>query len=142
MTGKKIYLDSSIFIYHFENSSTFSKYTQKLFEMAEQGKLKLGTSALVFSEITPPIYKEKNKEILAIYSNMDKPPVSIEIIDLNKEIALLAGKIRGEYNFSTPDSIHLASACYAEYDIFVTNDSKLYKFKGICVCPLTKVFDI
>jgi len=110
--------------------------------MAEQGKLKLGTSALVFSEITPPIYREKNKEILAIYSNMDKPPVSIEIIDLNKEIALLAGKIRGEYNFSTPDSIYLASACYAKYNIFVTNDSKLYKFKNILVCPLTKVFDI
>ncbi|MBU1104588.1 type II toxin-antitoxin system VapC family toxin [Candidatus Parcubacteria bacterium] len=137
--GKNLYLDSSIFIYHFENNKEFSPYTTTIFNVAEQENAVIGCSAILFSEITPPIFKTKNKEILAIYSSLDCSPLFLRIIDLTKEVALKAGSIRAEYGFSTPDSIHLASAVIGEFDVFITNDKDLLKFKEIPILPLTKV---
>ena len=137
--GKKLYLDSSIFIYHFENNKIYSPYTTKVFTAVEQGGTVIGCSTILFSEITPLIFKSKNKEILAIYSMLDCSPLFLCIINVTKEIALKAGEIRADYGFSTPDSIHLASAVVGEFDMFITNDKDLLKFKGLPVLLITNI---
>lgn len=138
----KVYLDSSIFIYHFENKLPFSEYTKLIFELGEKGEITLGTSSLTFTEITPIIFRSGSKKILSIYFSIDQPPLSTKIINLDKEIAFLAGEIRAEYNFKTPESIHLASAMSAKYDIFLTNDKNLVKCKDIKILLITEIRNI
>ena len=38
-----------------------------------------------------------------------------------------------DYNFKTPDSIHLAAAVISGCDVFMTNDQRLNRFAGITI---------
>ena len=41
--------------------------------------------------------------------------------------------IRAQYNFKTPDSLHLAAAVISNCDVFLTNDHRLNRFTGISI---------
>ncbi len=47
------------------------------------------------------------------------------LIDLNSDIASLFAKMRAQCGIKTPDAVQIASAMYAEADLFVTNDVRL-----------------
>lgn len=58
--------------------------------------------------------------------------MEIEIKIIDKKIAEKAAKIRAEYKFfKTMDSLHLATACIVDSDLFLTNDKQLKQFKEI-----------
>ena len=44
-----------------------------------------------------------------------------------------AAEIRAQFNFRTPDALHLAAACEAACDDFLTNDAQLTRFTGLTV---------
>jgi predicted nucleic acid-binding protein len=45
-----------------------------------------------------------------------------ETISLSREVIDRATEIRAQYEFNTPDAIHLAAACVSKCDVFFTND--------------------
>lgn len=45
------------------------------------------------------------------------------LIPISREIAIYAGILRGQTGMKTPDAMHVASAIYAECDIFLSNDN-------------------
>jgi len=56
-----------------------------------------------------------------------------EIIPLTRDVIDRATEIRAQFNFKTPDSIHLAAAVVSNSDIFLTNDHRLNRFTGIAI---------
>jgi predicted nucleic acid-binding protein len=54
-----------------------------------------------------------------------------EIVSLTREVIDRATEIRAQYNFKTPDSIHLAAAVVSNSDVFLTNDHRLNRYPGI-----------
>jgi predicted nucleic acid-binding protein len=44
-----------------------------------------------------------------------------------------AAEIRAQFNFRTPDALHLAAAVEAACDVFLTNDAQLTRFTGLTV---------
>ena len=56
----------------------------------------------------------------------------MEIVEINREIAKKAAKIRAEYKgFKAMDALQLATACLTGCDLFLTNDKQLKQFKEI-----------
>ena len=45
-----------------------------------------------------------------------------------------AAEIRAQFNFRTPDALHLAAAVEAACDVFLTNDAQLTRFTGLSGC--------
>ncbi len=56
----------------------------------------------------------------------------MEIMEINKGIAMKAAQIRAEYRgFKAMDALQLAAACLSGCDLFLTNDKQLKQFKEI-----------
>ncbi len=53
------------------------------------------------------------------------------VMALTPEVIDKATELRAEYNFKTPDSIHLAAAIIGKCDVFLTNDYRLKKCQAI-----------
>ncbi len=58
---------------------------------------------------------------------------NLKIVDINLGIAVDAARIRGTYDFATPNSLLLATALHVKADLFISNDKKLSRFKELDV---------
>ena len=56
-----------------------------------------------------------------------------EIVPLTRDVVDRATEIRAQYNFKTPDALHLAAAVISNCDVFLTNDQRLNRFTGITI---------
>jgi len=135
---KKISIDSNAFIYFFENSKLAFKL-KKLFQQAVDQKIQIIVPTVLLTEILYLPFKVEDQKILSLYSNLDKKPYNIRFIDLNKEIAINASRIRAQYGFKTPDSLFLATALDQNVESFITNDKRLHRFKEIKVKALSEL---
>jgi uncharacterized protein len=57
----------------------------------------------------------------------------VEMASLIRDVIDRATEIRAQYNFRTPDSLHLAAAVTSNCDVFLTNDHRLNRFTGITI---------
>ncbi|MGH8609634.1 MAG: type II toxin-antitoxin system VapC family toxin [Gammaproteobacteria bacterium] len=59
--------------------------------------------------------------------------IIVEMASLTRDVIDRATEIRAQYNFTTPDSLHLAAAVISNCDVFLTNDHRLNRFTGITI---------
>ncbi|MEP7343464.1 MAG: PIN domain-containing protein [Acidobacteriota bacterium] len=57
----------------------------------------------------------------------------VDLVPLTRDAVDKATEIRAQFNFKTPDSLHLAAAVIANCDVFLTNDQRLSRFTGITI---------
>lgn len=129
----KIYLDTNLYIYFFENNLQYADEIENLLNLTTEKKITLIASTLLLSEILVSPYKTKNKQLLQIYQNLDQTITNLNLIPLNKKIADQTAFIRAKYDIRTPDAIHLATAIDQQANLFVTADQQLSKVKEINV---------
>ena len=62
---------------------------------------------------------------------------SITLVNVTREIALRAAKIRAQFNLKAPDAIHLASAIESGAKTFITIDRRIpKKINGLAIKTL------
>ncbi len=127
MKSKTVYIDTNIFIYFFQSHDAFGPAAKAIFEKVASGKWNAVTSVLTLSELLSIATQTEAKLIQTLY--FETP--HLVTIDVDMTIASEAARIRREYHFRLPDAIHLATALYANADMFVTNDKRLRSFKEI-----------
>jgi predicted nucleic acid-binding protein len=129
VTLTRIYLDSSPIIYLVERVEPFVVSVKaRLNDVA----CTCVTSDLTRLECRSKPIRNGDDELLRDYDDYFKIALS-EIIPLNRDVIDRATAIRAEYNFKTPDAIHLAAAIESGCDLFLTNDHRLGKFDEIKV---------
>lgn len=129
----KIYLDTNVFIYFFENNPKYIKKVEDLFEQSVNKNVSLVSSELLYLELLVLPYKEKNKKISNLYLNIEKYIPNLKLIPISKKILTMASKIRATYNYKSPDSIHLSTAKLEGCDMFCGSDKSLKGFKELNV---------
>ncbi len=133
MKNKTLALDSNIFIYHFEEHPEYIAHTSQIFQELINASAHGLTSTISLIETlsypAPPDLLMKIKERFKILPNLT-------IFDVTEEIAIEAAKIRRTYGFRLPDSVQLATAVTKKANTFITNDTRLKKFKEIKVALL------
>lgn len=136
ITGKRIGLDTNIFIYYFNSSEQFGEQVKNIFKKLIDNKSLAITSIITFIEIlslgAKDIEIDKLKNILLQIPNL-------KICNLNQDIGEKSAKIRRDYGYSIPDSIQIATALIQKVDLFITNDNKLLKFKEIPIVSLNQI---
>jgi predicted nucleic acid-binding protein len=83
------------------------------------------TSALVYTEIIPPIARTNNTLALENVIDFLGSTTYFEIFSLSSEICIQAGILRGTLGLKTPDALHVATAIINTCDIFITNDKRI-----------------
>ena len=132
-SGKKVFLDTAPIIYFIEENPAYITRLEKMFNANAEGLFIFSTSVITLIEVLIHPLKNEETQLSEQYSNILCYSPSIEMLDINADIAKNAAKIRAKYGFKTPDAIQLASALQSGSDFFITNDNQLNKFKELNV---------
>lgn len=121
-------LDTNIFILAYDQKDPKGEKALKLLNKIQDSNNQIFISVIVFEEFLVKIYKQGLERNLADYENFLTAGGTISVIDVNKQIARLAAKIRADYSsIRTPDAIHIATALVVNAKLFITTDRRLPK---------------
>lgn len=128
---RKVYLDTSAFIYFVEQHPRYYKLCESIFENIETGHVEASTSTLTLLEILVQPYKLKRDDlVIKFYSLLTTYP-HLAWIRLTLDISDLAARLRAEHNLKTPDAIQIASAVSHGATGFICNDGVFKRIKDI-----------
>jgi len=120
--GKKVGLDTVVFIYALEGHAEFGNRATALFEQIEAGEIKGFACDLVLAELIVKPLRQGKPEIAEEYATELPQFPNLSFRPVTREVVIAAAKLRGSKNIGLIDALHLATARLAECDAFVTND--------------------
>lgn len=128
---QKVAFDTNIFICALNQKDNRHKEALYTLEEIKKRGLSAAISILVLGEFFIRIYKQnRGKETSSLLDFITIGGLVV-ILDVDKEIALLAAKLRAKFpSLRTPDAIHLASAIESGAKVFITTDKKLPRKVG------------
>jgi predicted nucleic acid-binding protein len=122
----RIFLDSNIFIYHFEDPGELGDLARSiLIRIGERGD-ELVTSSLVLGEVLVKPIQVGNSQLVSLYRDLLRGPY-VELLPFDTIAGEIFARVRQDRRIRTPDAIHLATAASAGCDLFITNDDRLSK---------------
>lgn len=125
----RYYLDASPIIYLVEQRQPFATAVRG--KLATQGIVPI-TGELARLECRVKPMHDGNLTLLQDFDDYFANTI-VEIIPLTRGVVDRATEIRAQFNFKTPDSLHLAAAVVSNCDVFLTNDHRLSRFTGITI---------
>jgi predicted nucleic acid-binding protein len=136
----RIFWDTNLFIYLFEDCGNLSKAVAQLrSKMLARGD-QLLTSTLTVGEILVKPTERGETELCTKYEHAISTAAVMISFDL--KAAKIYAELRTERSLKAPDAIQLACAANATVDLFVTNDERLQgkHVQGIqFIVPLDRV---
>jgi predicted nucleic acid-binding protein len=132
LTGAGIVgLDTSIFIYHLEANPTYAPLTKTAFENMEEGTFEGVTSAITLMELTVLPWRMGHENVAREYEAVLANYPNLYIVDVDRDVARLAAKLRADYNVSPADALQVAASLQADAKTFLTNDKQLIGLQAI-----------
>lgn len=139
LQGKRIYLDSNIWIYSIENYPEYSAVITVLFQHLEQGSFEIFTSELTLAETLVKPIKDGNLELQQIYESAIVSRKPLSVMPVERSILVQAADIRAQSKIKLPDAIHAATALSTQCTTFLTNDKQLRAIPDITVLLLSQL---
>jgi predicted nucleic acid-binding protein len=134
----RIFWDTNIFIYLFENNAEWSQRVIESREKMLARRDQLLTSWLTVGEVLTKPKELRNAVLEKSYVNFFQSG-SVELVPFDFEAAKIYAEIRSRERIRPADSVQLACAAAAGTDLFVTNDSRL---SGLIVPGITFITGI
>ncbi len=131
-----LFIDTSIFIYLFEDHTRFGPILGNLFEDLSKGKFSGITSVITVSEVLTKPYQNHDHDLIIQYQDIFTHLPHLKVASFSFEAAVRAAQIRARYEFKMLDSIQLAIAYFEGCKSFLTNDKELTKFKNLSILYL------
>ena len=119
----RIFWDSNLFIYLFENNPDYAQKVEDLFAEMLRRRDQLLTSTLTVGEVLVKPNKAGDSDLCRRYEQILSTTAIIVPFDLNASRRYAA--IRSKTSIKGPDAIQLACAAEAGVDLFITNDNHL-----------------
>jgi predicted nucleic acid-binding protein len=123
LSGKRVYLDTNIFIYLIEGNATFQPIIEALGTALSDGDFSAFSSHITLTEILPPLVKRGEEDMIAGTIELMTQSGLVSLAPADTDVCIQAGFLRGELGMKTPDALHVATAVYQGCDIFLTNDA-------------------
>ncbi len=142
LTNKYVFLDTVPLIYYIEENQRYSKILDILFLTNSKGKFKFQTSVITLLEVLVQPMRQSEQQLVEQYKNILCNSTTIEIFDLNIEVAIMAAGFRAKYGLKTPDSIQFATAICHSADYFLTNDIRLKSVNEIEILILDELIKV
>lgn len=125
----RYYLDAAPIIYLVEQRQPFATVVRS--KLATLGVVPI-ISELTRLECRVKPMRDGNLVLLRDFDDYFANSIA-ETISITRDVIDRATEIRANYNFKTPDSLHLAAAIVAQCNVFLTNDQRLNRFSGIII---------
>jgi predicted nucleic acid-binding protein len=123
---RNLYVDANAFVEMFEKHSTTSALLRTLFVDIEPSVLRRHTSELTLPELLVKPMKDRNAELVDLYSGFVRTSELLEVVPVDRQILVAAAAIRAENGtIRLPDAIHIATAVEQNCEWFVTGDKRI-----------------
>jgi len=120
----RVFWDTNLFIYLFEDYGVLSKVVVQLrSRMLDRGD-QLLTSTLTLGEILVKPTERNDSELCRKYERAISSAATMIAFDV--KAAKIYAALRSERSLKAPDAVQLACAASANVDLFVTNDERLH----------------
>jgi len=136
--GRKVYLDSNIFVYTVEDVTPWAEQTVAVLEAVDHGELTAVTSELSLAEALVKPFQLDHEEAIRAYRGIFQSRDSLTVVPITSEILLDAARLRGVWLRTAedsrpklPDAIHAATARAESCEVLLTNDLRFQAFKEI-----------
>ena len=127
----KIFLDTAPFIYYLENNPQYFDIMKDFLLECINKKINLVTSTITVEEYLVFPFKTENEELCNNFFTFLED-LQIDIIAINKEIAINAAKIRSIYpSLKSMDVLQISTYELTRCDLFLTNDIQLKNINDI-----------
>lgn len=120
-----IFIDTNIFIYALEDEGRLGDLSRDFFKLVQAKSPRIYTSVITIQETLTGVYKAKQEDRILEYLEFVSGGGSIAVLEITKQIALIAARIRAQFNVSSPDALQIATAQDAKCNLFVTADRRL-----------------
>ncbi|TPN36632.1 PIN domain-containing protein [Mesorhizobium sp. B2-3-3] len=127
MAAFRLYIDTSIFIYTFENNDALAKKLLQLISLnGDRQQPFLATSEIVLAELMVDPLKKGNESLVELYDNMSIGNAFVLVGTVTREVLWHAAQLRSKFvSLRLPDAIHLAAAMHFGCTQFLTADTRL-----------------
>lgn len=125
----RYYLDTAPIIYAVETSPVFAPRVDAILD---KPGLILITGEMARLECRVKPMRDGNLTLLQDFDAYFANTIA-EVVPLTRDVVDRATEIRAQYNFKTPDALHLAAAVNAHCDVFLTNDYRLNRFTRMTI---------
>lgn len=136
LTNKVVFLDTAPLIYYMEENNRYMSLLSDLFTANNNGDFIFKTSIVTLIEVLVHPMRHNQQFLVEQYQEILCNSTSIDILNIDIEIALKTAWFRAKYALKTPDAIQLASALISSSDFFLTNDTRLKNVDEIEVLTL------
>jgi predicted nucleic acid-binding protein len=123
--GKRIYLDTNIWIYLLEGYPEFMPLLMPLFKEIDNGSLQAVTSELTVTEVLVKPCIDQNIDLQIMYQRALQSSDVLQVVPVTRQVLIDAARLRAEVNVKLPDAIHLATALLTTCEIFLSNDKRI-----------------
>ena len=83
--------------------------------------------------------RQKNLSVQQQFINILTSQDTINFVDINSEIALIAADIRVRYNLKLPDALQITTAIQSNCDAFLTNDLQFKKVRELSILVVSEL---
>lgn len=122
LRGKRVYLDSNVFIYAFENVAGFGVCADIL-RLADNRSIEAVTSEISLLEILVGPLIAGARDLAALYAHRLDTAPGLELVSITRAVVFQAAAIRAGRKLKLPDAVHVGTAVETGCDFFVTADT-------------------
>ena len=137
-TAQTVGLDSSIFIYHFEEHPRYKGLCAEAFDLMETHVIHAVTSTVTLVEVLVQPIKIGDQGLSSRYEQYLRFGPSLTLRVLDSDLARRAAQLRARYQLRTPDAVQIAAALEFGAPVFLTNDDRLRKVTEVEVIVLER----
>lgn len=137
--GKRVYLDTNIWIYSLEEYSYFAYSLRQLFQSIDDGELEAITSELTLAETLVKPLRDSNLELQTVYRLAIQNLGGLSVLPVSRDVLLKAAEISANTRLKLPDAIHAATAILSECSTFLTNDELFRRVSELYVVILSEI---
>jgi predicted nucleic acid-binding protein len=134
---RRILIDTSVWIYHFEQNSTFGEAADYVIDQLEAGKFRGIASELTLLELIVKPLQLGRQDAADDYETLLSYFPNLELESISRAILLDAAALRARYRLRSPDAIQLATGLKSGATLAITNDEAWQRIAGIETLLLT-----
>jgi predicted nucleic acid-binding protein len=128
---RRVLIDTSVWIYHFEDNATFGEGASRVIDELEAGKFRGIASELTLLEIIVKPLQLGRQDAADDYETLLSYFPHLDLVPISRDILLDAAALRARYRLRTPDAIQLATAFSTRATLAITNDEAWANIAGI-----------
>lgn len=119
---KRVLIDTSVWIYHFEQHVQLAAPAGQLIGRLEEGQFRGIASELTLLELTVRPLQLGRQDAADDYETLMSHFPHLELAPITRAILLEAASLRARYRLRTPDAIQLATGLSLKATLAISND--------------------